>query len=222
MPESQTDVRRDEASSAAPAAARGRYAKSEDTRRRILDAALRVASEHGFHRASVIRIAECAGVAVGNLHYHFGSREGLLLELMESLATQLLERVAAEVPPDVGYLDGEEAVFRAYLAWVHDNPAYVRLAEEARLHHPELYQRHMSMWLAIHRDRLSQGIARGELRRMDDDEIAVVAHLILGSRYFLDQLIEGVDGREYPGDEVVVRAHMNLVRGGLTAASGRS
>ena len=64
---------------------RGPYAKSSDTRARILDAALEVAGELGFHRASVARIAERAGVAVGNLHYHFGSRDELLRELMETL-----------------------------------------------------------------------------------------------------------------------------------------
>ena len=59
-----------------PSAPSGRaaYAKSADTRARILAAALAEASESGFHKTSVARIAARAGVAVGNLHYHFGSK----------------------------------------------------------------------------------------------------------------------------------------------------
>ena len=49
------------------------YAKSRDTRARILAAALAEASDAGFHKTSVARIAARAGVAIGNLNYHFGS-----------------------------------------------------------------------------------------------------------------------------------------------------
>ena len=70
--------------SAAPSG-RARYAKSRDTRARILAAALAEASESGFHMTSVARIASRAGVAVGNLNYHFGSRRELLRELMGTL-----------------------------------------------------------------------------------------------------------------------------------------
>ena len=65
--------------SAAPTG-RAPYAKSRDTRARILAAALAEASDSGFHKTSVARIAARAGVAVGNLHYHFGSRRELLRE----------------------------------------------------------------------------------------------------------------------------------------------
>ena len=74
---------------------RAGYAKSRDTRARILAAALEEASIAGFHRASVARIAGRAGVAVGNLHYHFVSRRELLRELMRSLVADLLNRLQA-------------------------------------------------------------------------------------------------------------------------------
>jgi len=50
---------------------------------------------------------------------------------------------------------------------------------------------------------------------MDEDEIATQAHFLMGARYFVDQMIAEVDGRAYPGDDAVVKAYMNLVRGGL-------
>ena len=74
--------------SPSPPSKRIRYARSSDTRARILAAALAEASESGFHKTSVAKIAERAGVAVGNLHYHFGSRRALLRELIVRAVAQ--------------------------------------------------------------------------------------------------------------------------------------
>lgn len=202
---------------ASPAArVRGPYAKSEDTRQRILDAALEVAGEVGFHRAAVAKIAERAGVAVGNVHYHFGSRDELLRELMESLVEELHAEVQAALPASGSVIDREEAALRAYLAYVHRHPGWIRLTEEVRVHHPDLYQQGIALWLAMFREGIEEAIGRGELAPMSEDEIAALCHILLGTRYFLDQMIQGVDGRPYPGDEVVIRTYLNFVQGGLT------
>jgi AcrR family transcriptional regulator len=195
---------------------RGAYAKSSETRQRILAAAIEVAGDVGLHKASVARIAARAGVAAGNLHYHYGSRDELLGELMEWLVEELHRQVEAAMPAEGSALEREEAAFRTYLAYVKRNPAYVRLAEEIRLHQPVLYQRGIALWLTMWCDGLREGVARGELRAMEEGEIAALAHFLLGARYFLDQMIAGVGGQPYPGDDAVVDAYLNLVRHGLT------
>jgi len=53
------------------------------TRDRILEAAVRIFSTHGFDRASVKSIAEEAGVAVGSIYNHFGSKDDLLISIFE-------------------------------------------------------------------------------------------------------------------------------------------
>jgi AcrR family transcriptional regulator len=54
-----------------------------DTRRRILDAAvLRIARE-GIDEVRIARIAMDAGVSAALVHYHFDSREALLVEALE-------------------------------------------------------------------------------------------------------------------------------------------
>lgn len=49
----------------------------DGTARTILGVARRTFAALGFHRASVARIAEDAGVSVGLLYYHFVNKEGL-------------------------------------------------------------------------------------------------------------------------------------------------
>ena len=49
-----------------------------ERRKRIIDAIVRVVSEHGVPEATTSRIAEAAGVGPGTLYRYFGSREEML------------------------------------------------------------------------------------------------------------------------------------------------
>jgi AcrR family transcriptional regulator len=189
------------------------YAKSQETRARILAAALAEASESGFHRASVAGIAARAGVAVGNLHYHFGSRRELLRELMTDLMADLMARLhAADADESADFFERERAVLLTYLEYVRANPAHVRLADEIKLHEPELYRSGADHWVERMASRIRIGIERGTLRPMDDAEITAQAHFLLGARHFLERMVERIDGL---GDEEVVDAYLGLVRDGL-------
>ena len=201
------------------------YARSRDTRARILAAALAEASESGLHKTSLARIAERAGVAIGNLHYHFGSKRELLRELMGSLVADLLSRLhVADPDPDDGadFFDRERAGLLVYLEYLRANPAYVRLADEVKLHEPELYRRAVASWVEGIAARIRVDVERGVLRPMDESEIMVQAHFLLGTRHHLDQMLESFDGRPYPGDEAIVDTYLTLVRDGLrrSPASG--
>jgi AcrR family transcriptional regulator len=55
----------------------GGYARGEETRARIIGAALRVFADEGFARASTRQIAEASGVTPPALQYYFDSKEGL-------------------------------------------------------------------------------------------------------------------------------------------------
>ena len=54
-------------------------AKAEETRERILDAALRLFRERGFDEATMRDIAAAAGVATGAAYYYFRSKEELVM-----------------------------------------------------------------------------------------------------------------------------------------------
>lgn len=61
---------------------RGAYAKSAQFRRAVLDAALRIMAEHGADATTLQLIADEVGRSKAGLLHHFGSREGLLLEIV--------------------------------------------------------------------------------------------------------------------------------------------
>ena len=53
--------------------------KSDETRSRILEAALAVFRERGFERATMREIATEAGVAVGAAYYYFDSKDAIVM-----------------------------------------------------------------------------------------------------------------------------------------------
>ena len=65
----------------------------------MLDAAERVFSAAGFHRASMDAIAAEAGISKPMVYNYFGSKEGIYLAYLERAGRELLNRLlAADVP----------------------------------------------------------------------------------------------------------------------------
>lgn len=65
------------------------YARGEETRRRIIDVALRLFSERGFEGASTREIAKAAGVNAPALQYYFDNKEGVYRACAQYIADSL-------------------------------------------------------------------------------------------------------------------------------------
>jgi AcrR family transcriptional regulator len=73
--------------------------KSEETRTRILEAALAVFRERGFERATMREIAAAADVALGAAYYYFDGKEAIVMAFYERTQGEMrpvLERILDE------------------------------------------------------------------------------------------------------------------------------
>jgi len=71
--------------------------RRDETRALLLAAAAAVFAERGIEGASVDAIAEAAGRTSGALYAHFGSKEGLLIELLESWRDEVSTAIWADL-----------------------------------------------------------------------------------------------------------------------------
>jgi AcrR family transcriptional regulator len=62
------------------------------TRASILEAAKQALLDSGYSGLSTRKIAVAAGVPLSQIHYHFGSKQGLVLEVLEEENRKLLDR----------------------------------------------------------------------------------------------------------------------------------
>jgi AcrR family transcriptional regulator len=69
--------------------------RTSESREALLDAAGRCLRDGGFTGLSTRRVAELAGTPLSQIHYHFGSKEALVLALLDRENTRLLERQQA-------------------------------------------------------------------------------------------------------------------------------
>jgi AcrR family transcriptional regulator len=69
----------------------GRKEPDQDTRKRVIEAAIKCILEQGFYRASSNAIAERAGLTWGVIQYYFGSRESLMLAVLEEGTRRLVD-----------------------------------------------------------------------------------------------------------------------------------
>jgi AcrR family transcriptional regulator len=73
----------------------GRAIRGQATRDRIVDAARSLLIEEGHAATSTRAVADRAGVRLSLVHYHFGGRQGLLIEVLEREDAALIERQRA-------------------------------------------------------------------------------------------------------------------------------
>ena len=67
-------------------------AKKAETSTTLLEAAKKVLRQSGHSGLSTRDVAAAAGVPLSQIHYHFGSKQGLMLALFDYLNAQLLDR----------------------------------------------------------------------------------------------------------------------------------
>jgi TetR/AcrR family transcriptional regulator, regulator of cefoperazone and chloramphenicol sensitivity len=85
--------------------------KSDETRRKILNAAGRIFAQVGYETATVRQITESAGVNVSAINYHFGDKEALYREVLTDglveMHQRLLKRCSSGTPEERlrGYIE---------------------------------------------------------------------------------------------------------------------
>jgi len=72
---------------------RSTYKKSEESQHRVLDAAISVLAERGVTSTSIQDIATEAGLSKGAVHYHFETKEELLVQVLDRCCDVVESRV---------------------------------------------------------------------------------------------------------------------------------
>jgi AcrR family transcriptional regulator len=65
--------------------------KNSDKRDEIMQAALELIAEHGFHGAPMAMVADRAGVGAGTIYRYFESKDALIAEIFNELEKKLVE-----------------------------------------------------------------------------------------------------------------------------------
>ena len=182
---------------------------TEEKRRLLLAAAVRVFARKGFHTCRVGDIAEEAGVAHGLLYHYFHSKDAVLETIFRETWADLLRALRdIETSGNPAREQLRHVAATVLRTWRHD-PDLVRVLVREVARGPQL-QREVEeiaeAFAAIERI-VEQGQERGELRADLDARLASV--IFYGA---LEEILTGwVLGQLADGDDDVSRAEQTVV-----------
>ncbi|HVK26426.1 MAG TPA: TetR family transcriptional regulator [Actinokineospora sp.] len=185
---------------------------AEQTRKRILQAAVEEFGAKGYSGARTAGIAARAGVNQQLISYHFGGKEGLLNELRRQWAAADAERV----PEDATFAQSLSAYFDATL----DRPEWSRLViwqalgdtpdseDETR---ERTQRRRVGMQEAVERVRRRQ--RDGEIvDDLDPEFVLLLSYLLAFAPIALPQHVHGILGVDPLSSEYRHRVQEQLLR----------
>jgi AcrR family transcriptional regulator len=156
-----------------------------ETKQKILDAAEGLFGEYGYSATSLRHIISEAGVNLAAIHYHFGSKQDLLDQVILRKAgplnerrLQLLDQFEAAAAPKSASVEKVLEAFIAPVILIEKSPEFVKLM--GRVHAeglmPEIAQRNFQPMI----DRFLSALRRA-LPDIQDKELVWKAHFTLGA-----------------------------------------
>jgi AcrR family transcriptional regulator len=110
--------------------ARSLQARSVETRARLLDAAAAVIAQHGIEGASVDAISDLAERTSGSLYGQFGSKENLVIALLDRAKDLVADRISTDIAAAEGLDARLAALWRNFVSPPEPAREWLRLEHE--------------------------------------------------------------------------------------------
>jgi TetR/AcrR family fatty acid metabolism transcriptional regulator len=174
-----------------------------EKRKLILDAAIRVFADHGYHGARVGDIAEQAGVAHGLLYHYFASKDDVLRSIFVENWGELLVRFRAVETTDEPADEKLAGIAKILLRTWRNDPALVTVMvrEVARSHQLQDRVNEVREAFAIVQRVVEEGQAAGVFR--PDVDARLASWLFYGG---LEEVLTGWVLGQLPDSEADVAA----------------
>ena len=105
-----------------------RQEQGDRSREDILDAAGRLMAARGFDGTSISALAKESGLPASSIYWHFGSKEGVLMAVMERGAEEFAKLTSIENLPSAGSRAEKLAwVFQRAARIIEESPEFLRL-----------------------------------------------------------------------------------------------
>jgi AcrR family transcriptional regulator len=149
--------------------------QGDATRQRIVESAVELFAELGYHETGVAEIGRRAGVRQGALYYHIGSKEQLLYDVLRKHVEESLRGESAIAATDLPPEEKLARLIRHHVATVADRRAEVGIFLREQRHltggRARELQRLRDTVDGIWRDVLAEGVATGAFRPVDQIEV---------------------------------------------------
>lgn len=199
--------------------------KREQNRRRTRDALMNatalIIAENGFSAATISRITDRAGIALGTFYNYFESPEIIFAELVVDYGQRLRDSVRASLPVDGDFFSREEAAFCAWFRFLHQHPFFLKVLNEAEIFSPAAFESYFEAITRGYRTVLAKAASTGEIRPLQQLEIETITLMLMAQRTFYGLRLKSAMDADGNIDRQVVEIYLDLLRRVLCDDGGR-
>lgn len=167
-------------------------AKKEEKRNRLIEAAARTIGRYGYAGCSIARITSKARVAHGTFYLYFSSQQELFDSVLPTMGAEMLNNIAESIRGTTSFIEMETRGFRANLEYSIAKPYMNRIFWEAELFAPRAYRQYMDHVVNRYTASLRRSKETKTLLGFADEEIELLAIMLIGARTQLTRCIAGL------------------------------
>lgn len=142
--------------------------KTKDKYQAIIEAAIKVIAEHGYHNAQVAKIAREAGVAEGTIYLYFQNKEDVLISIFKDKMGEYIGLIRKELQKTGDPREKLKTLIQTHFSKLEENRYLAAVLQiQLRQSHPSIRQRIAEPLRGYHRlieEVLLEGVARGIFR----------------------------------------------------------
>lgn len=151
-------------------------------RRQIVDAAVRLFIQNGFHKTTTRQIASAAGFSIGSLYEYVASKDDVLYLVCDAIHEEVEQGVAAALSRHTTDISALREVIMEYIIVCDRMKDHLLLIYQETKSLPKKWRSHVLQnevrITDIFVDVIARTIAAGELPPMDHQSVELLAHNI--------------------------------------------
>lgn len=196
--------------------------KNKPKYKQIIDAAVIVIAEYGYHQAQVSKIAKQAGVADGTIYLYFKNKEDILISLFEEKMGEFVEKIEEEIAGVQSASEKLSLLINKHFEILSSDPHLAIVTQlELRQSNKELRLKINAVlkgYLALVDGVLKEGMDNGEFK--SDLNYKLARQMIFGT---LDEIVTTwvMNEQKYQLQSLSKEVH-NLIIAGLAQAEKKS
>jgi TetR/AcrR family fatty acid metabolism transcriptional regulator len=185
--------------------------------KQIIDAAVVVIAENGYHQAQVSKIAKQAGVADGTIYLYFKNKEDILISLFEEKMGEFTDKIRSKTAGIESAVSKLLTLVETHLTWLSEDHHLAIVTQlELRQSNKELrfkINEVLKGYLQVIDEILKVGVETGEFR--NDLDIRVTRQMIFGT---IDELVTNWVMNDHKYDLVALSATVHQLLVGACGA----
>ncbi|MFZ5968983.1 MAG: TetR/AcrR family transcriptional regulator [Bacillota bacterium] len=172
-----------------------------EKRMEILQAAIKIFSKEGFHKAKIDDIAMAAGIGKGTVYQYFSSKQELFQEMIKFMMKRYDESIDLIISKDQGFKDKLLMIAENHVKFVSQ---HIDMAQMI-MNQSDLISKEMKCWIMEQKEAayksferlVEDGINRGEVRQDIDREIAASSIIGTMNQYYGRKIFRSKEKNRY-------------------------